>query len=96
MAREPCIARWVELARPARVQVEASGIPEVTRYLETVKANVLLQRENLCTYSCVREAAQVGELTIHAWMYDLHSGDLLAYDDETDQWGVLDLPTFRG
>ena len=92
LAREPHIARWVELARPARTQVEASGIPEEARYLETIKANVLLQLENLRTYDCVREAITVGQLTLHGWLYDLHSGDLLAYDDESGQWGALALP----
>jgi carbonic anhydrase len=92
LAREPHIARWVELARPAHTQVEASGIPEEARHLETIKANVLLQRENLRTYDCVREAIGAGHLTLHGWLYDLHSGDLLAYDDESGQWGPLALP----
>jgi carbonic anhydrase len=91
LAREPHIARWVEWARPAHTQVEASGVPEEARYLETTKANVLLQRENLCTYDCVREATGAGHLTLHGWLYDLHSGDLLAYDPESGQWGTLTL-----
>jgi carbonic anhydrase len=92
LAREPHIARWVDLARPAHTQVEASGIPEEARYLETIKANVLLQLENLRTYDCVREAIRAGQLTLHAWLYDLHSGDLLAYDDQSGAWGALALP----
>lgn len=92
MAREPHIARWVELARPAHTQMEASGVPEEARYLETIKNNVRLQRENLRTYDCVREAEKRGQLTLHAWLYDLHTGDLLAYDDESGQWGPLALP----
>jgi carbonic anhydrase len=92
MAREPHIARWVELARPARTQVEASGLPEEARYLETIKANVLLQCKNLQTYRCVRDAVRAGQLTIHGWLYDLYTGDLLAYDDESGQWGTLVMP----
>jgi carbonic anhydrase len=91
MAREPHVARWVELARPAHTQVEASGVPEEARYLETTKANVLLQLENLRTYDCVREATETGQLTLHAWLFDFHTGDLLAYDDESRAWGVLAL-----
>jgi len=48
-----------------------------------------LQRENLRTYGCVREAIRAGHLTLHAWLYDLHTGDLLAYDDELGEWGPL-------
>ena len=72
--------------RPALIQ------PEEARYLETIKANVLLQLENLRTYDCVREAISAGQLTLHGWLYDLHSGDLLAYDDESGQWSALALP----
>jgi carbonic anhydrase len=89
MAREPHIARWMDLARPARTQVEASGVPEEARYLETIKTNVLLQCKNLSTYSCVRDAVRADQLTIHAWLYDLTTGDLLAYDDESHQWRDL-------
>lgn len=88
--REPHIARWLELARPARDEVEASGVAEEARYLETIKRNVLLQRENLLTYDCVRQGEQAGGLTIHCWLYDLHSGALLAYNE--GQWtNILDL-----
>lgn len=92
MAREPHIARWVELARPAHTQVEASGVPEEARYLETIKANVLQQLDNLRTYDCIREAIEAGQLTLHGWLYDLHTGDLLAYDDESGEWTALALP----
>jgi carbonic anhydrase len=92
MARESYIARWVELARPARTQVEASGMPEEARYLETIKANVLQQLENLRTYDCVRGAMDAGQLTFHAWLYDLQTGDLLTYDDTSGEWGALASP----
>lgn len=87
--QEPHLARWLELARPALSQVKASGVPEESRHLETVKANVLIQRNNLTTYRCVREAMSVGTLTTHGWLYDLHRGDLLAYDDERHEWNVM-------
>ena len=89
MAQEPQIARWVELARPAWVQVEASGVAEEERYLETIKANVLLQRKNLLTYICVGEAVETDKLAIHGWLYDLHTGDLLAYDEGSGEWVAL-------
>ncbi|MCP4590676.1 MAG: carbonic anhydrase, partial [bacterium] len=89
MSREPHIARWVELARPARTQVEASGVPEEARYLETIKANVLLQCKNLTSYRCVRDVVKAGQLKIHGWLYDLSSGDLLAYDEQSGGWGAL-------
>jgi carbonic anhydrase len=86
---EPHIARWIEWARPAREKIEASGMPESERYLETVKANVLLQQKNLHSYECVRKGLDDGSLSTHAWLYDLHNGSLLAYDTAAGEWGRL-------
>jgi hypothetical protein len=32
------------------------------------------------------------QLTLHAWLYDLHTGDLLTYDDTSAEWGALAFP----
>ena len=32
------------------------------------------------------------QLMLHAWLYDLCTGDLLAYDEESCVWGALALP----
>jgi carbonic anhydrase len=86
---ESQLARWVELARPAWSQVDVSGTVPEERYLETIKANVRLQRDNLLTYGCVREAVARNQLALHGWLYDLHTGDLLAYQEETGEWPAL-------
>ncbi len=87
--REPHIYRWLELIWPLREQVKKSGVPEKMIITETVKANLLLQRENLLTYDCVREATQEGRLKLHCCLYDLHTGDLLEYDENSKQWNKL-------
>ncbi|MBW2015244.1 MAG: carbonic anhydrase [Deltaproteobacteria bacterium] len=92
MEREPHITRWLENARPARERVEASAGSEIDPYLETIKANVLLQMEHLMTYPCVREAVEAGRLTIHGWLYDLHNGDLFSYNDSEKRWTPLSVP----
>lgn len=84
--REPHIVRWLEFARPALLQVDAAGTPQKERYLETIKANALLQKENLDAYPCVREAVDDLRLTTHAWLYELHTGNLLTYDDDSREW----------
>jgi hypothetical protein len=30
-------------------------------------------------------------MTLRPWLYDLHTGDLLAYDDTAGAWGALSL-----
>lgn len=87
--REPHICRWLELIWPLREQVKKSGVSEKMIVTETVKANLLMQRDNLLTYNCVQEAIKEGRLKVHCWLYDLHTGDLLAYDEESKQWNKL-------
>jgi len=83
---EPHIASWLELARPARDRVLASGVATELAYLETIKANVLLQCEHLRTYPCVVEREGSGSLAVHAWLYDLHTGELFEHHTDTGAW----------
>jgi carbonic anhydrase len=91
-AREPHIARWIEHARPARTKVEASGLPEGSRHLATVRENVILQLENLRSYDAVREGEQAGILTLHGWVCHLEGGLVENYDPETGDWSYVGTP----
>lgn len=86
---EPHIAAWLDLARPSRQKVLESGVPEVDQYLETIKTNVLIQCENLRSYPCVKKGELEEELTVHGWLYDLHTGKILAFDEPSGQWGPV-------
>jgi carbonic anhydrase len=83
---EPHIATWLTLAMPARERVLATDVDAAAVYLETIKANVLLQCENLRGYPCVAEAERSGALSVHAWLYDLHTGSIQAYDEGSARW----------
>jgi len=89
--REPHIARWIEHARPAKTQIEASGLPEEEWHLATVRANVLLQLHNLRSYDPVRNGEKAGTLTLHGWAYHLATGIIEAYDPETDSWSPVEM-----
>ena len=86
---EPHIASWLEFARPARNRVLEAGVPDQEQYLETIKANALMQCENLRTYPCVAEREKAGELSIHAWLYDLRTGRILAFDEIGESWNAI-------
>jgi len=86
---EPHIASWIALAQPARERVLSSGIPEAEHYLETIKTNVLMQCDNLRTYPCVADRERSGQLSVHPWLYDLHTGQILAYDETAALWGAV-------
>jgi len=89
---EPHIARWIEYARPAKTQVDASGLPEEERHLATVRANVLLQLENLRTYDPVRTGERSGTLTLHGWVYHLETGLIEACEPVTRSWSPVESP----
>lgn len=86
---EPHIVSWLELAQPARERVLARGVPADAQYLETIKTNVLLQCENLRTYPCVAESETSGSLSIHAWLYELHTGRILACAEPSNEWKIV-------
>jgi carbonic anhydrase len=86
----PHLARWLGLVRPAAAQAETSGETEEERLTVVIKANVLRQRENLRTYACVRDAETARALELHGWIYDLGTGDLLAFDDHSGTWVTIE------
>jgi len=70
----PSVRRWLEnsealLDTPAGEDLDS-----------LIEANVLLQLEHLKQYPGVSEKIDAGELTLHAWVYDIGSGDVRAYD----------------
>lgn len=47
-----------------------------------VGENVLTQIDNLRTYPVIRSKLHRGDLSIHAWIYNIENGSILAYDKE--------------
>jgi carbonic anhydrase len=86
---EPHIASWLELAAPAREAVIARGVSADDVYCETITTNVLLQCDNLRTYPCVLAAEKKGAISIHAWLYDLHTGEILEHDGASRTWNPI-------
>ena len=89
--REPHLAHWIDLIRPAADRVAAMGLPEAERADATSRANVLLQRDNLLTYPCVEAGLAAGTLSVSAALYTLTSGEVLVFDDDAKTW--VPLPT---
>lgn len=94
-SRASHLARWLEYARPAKIAVEASGLPPEEFHLATVRENVLLQLENLRSYDPVREGERSGSLLLHGWVYHLETGAVEGYDAQAGAWGPLELSEAR-
>jgi carbonic anhydrase len=76
---ETHLHRWVKLG----------SVPAGISHLDAVKQNVLAQRNNLWTYAVVRERAADKRLNVHEWLYDMETGEILAFDAETNDWRSL-------
>lgn len=89
--REAHLGRWVEFTKPAHQLVAAARVPEPERLPATIKAHVQFQLDNLMTYGLVREGVAAGRLNIHGWLYDMETGELIAYDPIGGAWrGLLE------
>lgn len=51
-----------------------------------VAQNVLTQIDNLRTYPSIHSKLHTGELSIHGWIYHIENGQLLAYDEEANDF----------
>ncbi|MEN3974403.1 carbonic anhydrase [Emcibacter sp. SYSU 3D8] len=85
------IGTWVSMISPIRNAVlkEAGDRPvaEQQRLLE--QRSIVQSLRNLDSFPFVVERVQAGSLFIHGWWFDIHSGDLLAYDSASDAFGPL-------
>jgi carbonic anhydrase len=84
LADMPLVTEWLKHADATRRVVD-----ECYQDLEgndllnaTIKENVLVQLDNLRTYPKVAALMAKGELTLHGWIYEIESGQILAYDPQ--------------
>ena len=85
------IGTWVSMIGQARAAVlkEAGDRPiaEQQRLLE--QRSIVQSLRNLDSFPFVVDRVRDGALFVHGWWFDIHSGDLLAYDPATDSFGQL-------
>ena len=76
---------WLQHVEPAwkRVTEAERTADEPIRHAALTRANVLVQLDNLRTHEYIRRALAEGRLTAHGWYYDILSGRIERYDEET-------------
>ena len=70
----PSVRRWLEHSESLLDTDAASDLDSL------IEANVILQLEHLKEYPGVQAKLDAGEITLHAWVYDIGSGDVRAHD----------------
>ncbi|NJN04489.1 MAG: carbonic anhydrase [Leptolyngbyaceae cyanobacterium SL_1_1] len=80
----PLVYNWLRHTEATRrlVQENYGHLEKAERLDVLVGENVLTQIEHLRTYPVVRSKMHRDELSIHAWIYNIENGEVLAYDAE--------------
>jgi len=78
----PLVYEWLQHTAATRKLVEDNygHLDKKARLNALVAENVLTQIENLRTYPVIRSRLHAGTLSIHAWVYHIETGEVLAYD----------------
>ncbi len=87
----PAVGEWLKHAEATRriVKSKYAALAEAERLDVAIDENVLVQIENLQTHPAVAAALAQGKLKLHAWVYDIATGEVFAYDDEAEQYVPL-------
>lgn len=83
-AEMPLVHGWLKHAEATRRLIQENyGSYEGEDLIEVTTAeNVLTQIENLRTYPVIRSRLHQGKLSFYAWIYEIESGEVLAYDED--------------
>ncbi|MFO0973865.1 MAG: carbonic anhydrase [Phycisphaerae bacterium] len=91
----PAVTAWLEHAE-STLRVLAASVDSPADPLERLdkasRINVMLQLDNLRTHPSVAAALQRGELQLHAWHYDIPTGEVTEFDAATSQFVPVSAP----
>lgn len=75
------VGRWMRIAEPARERVlrELAHKTPQQQQRACEQVSLLLSLENLLTYPWLKRRVEAGQLSLHAWYFDIEQGALLAY-----------------
>jgi len=83
--------KWLELGLEAKkvamLAYKNESKEKILRYTE--KISVVYQIDNLLTYPGIKRRVEEGTLFLHAWYYDMESGFIEYYDDDSYEFKPL-------
>jgi len=86
------IINWLALGKEVKdITLESVGDKPFTfqrDYAE--KLSAVNQIKNLLTYPAVKRRVEEGNLFLHAWHYKIDTGEVYYYDDECEEYKLLD------
>lgn len=93
----PLVYDWLkQYAEPTRrlVMDNYAHYPSDKLLKIAIEQNVLTQIENLETYPIIRSRLHSAQLTLHAWIYEIESGEVFAYDANIGQFKIIENRSF--
>ena len=91
-ARLPRLRRWLRHAEETRYRVARAELPPAARLAYAVRENVKIQLERLAAYPEVLRRLRSGEVSLHGWVYEIETGEVLVLDAALDEWKPLGGP----
>jgi carbonic anhydrase len=87
----PAMADWLAHAEPTRLLMRDKyrHLGGEALHMATIEENVLAQVENLRTHPAVADGIAAGDLKLHGWIYQIETGQVLAYDPAYGQFVPL-------
>jgi carbonic anhydrase len=84
----PHVREWLSYARAAVLISKQKGaaLDEKGKLDLLIKENVLLQIAHLKTHPYVAAMLSAKETKIHGWVYDIRTGEVLAYDEKENNF----------
>jgi carbonic anhydrase len=82
------IAKWMDLARPAydKVITEHGQTPLQEQVTLCEQYALINSLHNLHSFAWIAERVNKGSLTVHAWYFDVATGNLNMYDQTKKHW----------
>lgn len=78
----PAVYQWLKHAEATRriMKEHYQGYEGEDLLNASIQENVLTQLENLRTYPVVQSRLKSGKLNLHAWVYEIETGEVLEYN----------------
>lgn len=91
LAHLPAVVGWLHHAEVTRRILEQNHakLPEEAKVALAIEQNVLVQIDHLRTHPSVASRIAAGRLSLHAWVYDIASGDVSEYNAERKRFVSL-------
>jgi len=91
-AQSQFIHSWVSIAASAKnwVQDKLPNASDEEKIKACEQRAILESLANLMTFTCIRERAEQGTLTLHGWYFDISTGDLLCFNPNTGAFEAVD------